>query len=422
MADNSIMNIGIIGAGISGMGAAYLLSPTHDVTLFERNHYAGGHSRTIDVALGAGRVPVDTGFIVFNNWNYPNLLGLFTQLGVPYQKSDMSFGVCIAEGWLEYSSYGLFAQRRNILRPSYWRMLADIIKFNRLAPQFIEDDNDITLKDCLDRLHMGRWFRDYYILAMGAAIWSCPVETIMEFPARTFLRFFKNHGLLNLRNRPQWYTVTGGSREYVARLTAAIKGNVHIGKAAVKVRCAEGKAIVTDAKGQAHTFDHVIFACHADEALALLENPRAAHTDILGAFGYQTNRIVVHGDTSFMPRNRKCWASWVYLSEQRKDRKPAVALSYWMNNLQDLQTPLPVIVTLNPEREPRAERIYDVHEFAHPVFDREAIIAQTRLPEIQGVDSLWFCGAYQRYGFHEDGLLSAVNVARALGAVIPWAA
>ncbi|MCM2343997.1 MAG: FAD-dependent oxidoreductase [Alphaproteobacteria bacterium] len=422
MADNQNMKIGIVGAGISGLGAAYLLAPEHDVTVFERNDYAGGHSRTIDVPAGRGRVPVDTGFIVFNNWNYPNLLGLFGKLGVPYQKSDMSFGVCIEDGWLEYSSYGLFAQRRNIWRPAYWRMLADIVRFNKQAPAFIEKDADITLRECLDRLRMGRWFRNYYILAMGASIWSCPIETIMEFPARTFLQFFKNHGLLNIRKRPQWYTVTGGSREYVARLTAALDGRVRVGCAAVRVTGGDGKAVVTDAQGVTREFDRVIFACHADEALAMIEAPRTVHRDVLGAFGYQTNRIVVHSDSSFMPRNRKCWASWVYLSEKRRDEKPAVALSYWMNNLQGLDARYPMIVTLNPEREPQAELVYDRHEFAHPVFDRAAVKAQVRMGEIQGIDSLWFCGAYQRYGFHEDGLLSAVNVARAMGAAIPWEA
>ena len=416
------MKIGIIGAGISGLGAVYLLAHAHDVTIFERNDYAGGHSRTIDVPSGRERVPVDTGFIVFNDWNYPHLLGLFGKLGVPYQKSDMSFGVCIEGGWLEYSSYGLFAQRRNIWRPAYWRMLADIVRFNRQAPAYIEKDVDVTLGECLDRLRMGRWFREYYILAMGASIWSCPLDTIMAFPARTFLQFFKNHGLLNIRKRPQWYTVTGGSREYVARLTTAIGGKMHLNCAAVRVRGGEGKAVVTDAQGGVHEFDRVIFTCHADEALAMMESPRAAHTEILGAFGYQTNRIVVHGDASFMPRNRKCWASWVYLSEKRRDKKPAVALSYWMNNLQGLDGRYPVIVTLNPEREPQTALVYDRHEFAHPVFDRAAVRAQGRISEIQGVDSLWFCGAYQRYGFHEDGLLSAVNVARAMGAEIPWEA
>jgi predicted NAD/FAD-binding protein len=422
MADNQYMKIGIIGAGISGLGAAYLLAPQHDITVFERNSYAGGHSRTIDVPTGRGAVPVDTGFIVFNNWNYPNLLGLFGKLGVPYQKSDMSFGVCIEDGWLEYSSYGLFAQRRNIFRPAYWRMLTDIVRFNRQAPAFIDKDADITLRECLDRLRMGRWFREYYILAMGASIWSCPVETIMEFPARTFLQFFKNHGLLNIRKRPQWYTVTGGSREYVSRLSAAIGGRVRLNCPAVRVRGGDGKVMVTDAQGAAHEFDRVIFACHADEALAMIEAPRAEHVEILGAFGYQTNKIVVHGDATFMPRNRKCWASWVYLSEKRRDKKPAVALSYWMNNLQGLDARYPVIVTLNPEREPNPELVYDRHEFAHPVFDRAAVRAQERISEIQGVDSLWFCGAYQRYGFHEDGLLSAVNVARAMGVAIPWEA
>ncbi|MCL4169410.1 UNVERIFIED_CONTAM: hypothetical protein GTU68_046302, partial [Idotea baltica] len=216
------MRVAIIGSGISGLGAAHLLQQEHDVVIYEKNDYLGGHSRTIDVAVKEGQLAVDTGFIVFNDWNYPNLFGLFDQIGVPYQKSDMSFGVSIDNGWLEYSSGGLFAQRKNLLRPQYWRMLLDVFKFNKQALAYIEKDPSITLGNCLEQLNMGQWFKRYYILAMGAAIWSCPVDTIMQFPAQTFLRFFKNHGLLSINNRPQWYTVTGGSREYIKRLAAPL--------------------------------------------------------------------------------------------------------------------------------------------------------------------------------------------------------
>jgi len=403
------------------MGAAYLLSPYHDVTLYEKNDYIGGHSRTIDVKAGGKTLPVDTGFIVFNDWNYPNLLGLFKELNVPYQKSDMSFGASIGDGWLEYASGGLFAQKRNMLRPAYWKMLADIVRFNKQAPAYIEKDSSITLGQCLDELNIGEWFRQYYLLAMGAAIWSCPVETIMQFPAKTFLRFFRNHGLLNLVNRPQWYTVTGGSREYVARLLAALQGKVHKSAAAAKVTPQkDGRIKVTTQQGDNDLFDQVILACHADEALALLEDPAPEQTDILGAFRYQENRIIMHSDTDFMPQNKQCWASWVYLSEGPKDTKPAVSLSYWMNNLQNLDTEQPVIVTLNPGRRPKEDSIMDEHVFSHPIFDEAAINAQSRITEIQGRNGLWFCGAYQRYGFHEDGLLSAVNVAKSIGVKIPW--
>lgn len=414
------MKIGIIGGGISGLGAAYLLSPDHEVTLYEKNAYIGGHSRTIEVPQGKGSVPVDTGFIVFNDWNYPNLMGLFKTIGVPYQKSNMSFGVSIRNGWLEYSSNNLFAQPVNLLRPPHWKMIADILRFNKEAQSYIQKDPSITLGDCLRELRMGDWFCRYYILAMGASIWSCPIETIMKFPARTFLLFFKNHGLLNIRERPQWYTVTGGSREYVKKLTASFSGKVRLWGAATSVKADQGRVIITDANGAQETYDRVIFACHADEALAMLQNPTPDQAEVIGAFTYQTNEIVVHADTSFMPKRKSCWASWVYLSEKERDDNPRVSLSYWMNNLQDLDRNHPVIVTLNPGRQPAPSLTYDRHEFSHPVFDVGAIKAQERIKAIQGRNNIWFCGAYQRYGFHEDGLLSAVNVARDMGASIPW--
>ena len=408
------MKIAIIGTGISGLGAAYLLNKTHDITVFEKNAYIGGHTRTIEVPTGETKTPVDTGFIVFNNWNYPNLLGLFNELDVPYQKSDMSFGVSINDGWLEYGSSGMFAQKKNIFRPAYWGMLSDILRFNKQALAYIEKNADITLQECLDELNMGEWFRRYYLLAMGAAIWSCPIDTIMKFPARTFLQFFKNHGLLSVNNRPQWYTVTGGSREYVRRLTDSFKDKIKL-NSAVQTVSKDGEKWSVDGE----VFDQVIFACHADEAMKMLDN-HAPYKDVIGQFDYQTNKIIVHSDTSFMPREKKCWASWIYLSEGREDKNNAVSLSYWMNNLQGLDPAYPLIVTLNPGRRPQEDLILDEHEFSHPIFDLKAIKAQDRIGQVQGKNGIWFCGAYQRYGFHEDGLLSAVNVAKAMSVDIPW--
>ena len=414
------MKIAIIGAGISGLGAAYLLSPYHDITVYEKNAYLGGHSRTIDVPTGDTTTPVDTGFIVFNNWNYPNLMGLFKELDVPYQKSDMSFGVSIDDGWLEYGSGGMFAQRRNRVRPQFYGMLADILRFNKQALKYIERDVDITLQECLDQLKMGEWFRRYYLLAMGAAIWSCPVDTIMKFPARTFLQFFKNHGLLSVNNRPQWYTVTGGSREYVARLTESFEDKIKSNCGVQTVSSQNDEVTVLDTNGHTEIFDQVIFACHADEALTMIERPADDMRSVLQAFDYQDNQIIVHSDNSFMPREQKCWASWVYLSEGREDHKQTVALSYWMNNLQGLDPAYPVIVTLNPGRRPQEDLILDEHTFSHPIFDLKAIKAQKKIQSIQGKNGLWFCGAYQRYGFHEDGLLSAVNIAKKMDVEIPW--
>jgi uncharacterized protein len=414
------MKIAIIGSGISGLGAAYLLNEKYDITVYEKNAYIGGHSRTIDVPTGQGTTPVDTGFIVFNDWNYPNLTGLFQQLDVPYQKSSMSFGVSIDDGWLEYASGGLFAQKRNVLRPAYYGMLADIVRFNKKALPFIERNADITLEECLYKLKMGDWFRRYYLLAMGAAIWSCPVNTIMKFPAQTFLQFFKNHGLLSINNRPQWYTVTGGSREYVKRLTQSFKDKIKLNCGVERVSNRYQEISVTDTQGNTEVFDQVIFACHADEALRMIEDPTEDQQAVLGAFDYQDNAIIVHSDTSFMPKHKKCWASWIYLSEGKKDDKPVVSLSYWMNNLQGLDPEYPIIVTLNPGRRPKQELILDEHTFSHPIFDLKAIRAQDRLSRIQGNHEMWFCGAYQRYGFHEDGLLSAVNIVKELGVTIPW--
>lgn len=401
------------------MGAAYLLNPHYDITVYEKNAYIGGHSRTINVAPDENPLPVDTGFIVFNNWNYPNLLGLFKVLDVPYQNSNMSFGVSIDDGWLEYASGNMFAGR-NITRPAYWGMLNDILRFNKQALAYIEKDSNITLGQCLDALGMGEWFRRYYLLAMGAAIWSCPIDTIMQFPAKTFLQFFKNHGLLSINNRPQWYTVTGGSREYVKRITKSFQDKIILNCGVQTVRHQDGRIHILDTQGAEEIYDQVIFACHADEALKMIDNPSEEEVAVIGSFSYQDNQIIVHRDASFMPKNTKCWSSWVYLSESREDKKNAVSLSYWMNNLQNLGTDTPVLVTLNPGRRPKQDLILDEHVFSHPVLDVKAIKAQQNIHRVQGNRGFWFCGAYQRYGFHEDGLLSAVNVVKKLGVQIPW--
>lgn len=414
------MKIAIIGTGISGLGAAYLLHPYHDITVYETNDYIGGHSRTITFKDRNRDIPVDTGFIVFNKKNYPLLTGLFEYLQVPVIKSDMSFGVCIDDGWLEYGSKGMFAQKRNLMRPRYWRMLADILRFNREASAHMDDYAAMTLRDCLDKLRMGDWFRRYYLQAMGAAIWSCSVDTILDFPARTFLQFFKNHGLLTVNDQPQWYTVKGGSREYVSRLIHGFRDRIRLRCGVQRVVREDGRVIVHDERGGQDIYDQVIFACHADQTLALLDRPDEAERSVLGAFTYQKNRVIVHRDIKFMPHNRKCWASWVYLSESQKDAKPVVSLSYWMNQLQDLQGAEPLIITLNPGREPASDMMIDDHVFDHPVFTLAAIQAQEKMETIQGLNHTWHCGAYQRYGFHEDGLLSAVSVARRLGVTPPW--
>ncbi|WP_299375960.1 FAD-dependent oxidoreductase [uncultured Kiloniella sp.] len=414
------MKIAIIGSGISGLGAAYLLHPHHDITVYEKGNYLGGHSRTIDISPKGTRTPVDTGFIVFNHRNYYHLTRMFKHLNVPTIKSDMSFGASIHNGWLEYGSKGMFAQKRNLLRPRYWKMIWDILSFNKKALPYLENNKDASLEQCLNDLNLGDWFKRYYLQAMGAAIWSCSVDTILKFPARTFIRFFDNHGLLSVNQHPQWYTVKGGSREYVQRISASFQDHIKLNCGVVSVKRKNGKVEVLDDKGNTETYDQIVFACHADQALKMLDTPTQAEERILGNFTYQKNTVVVHGDTSFMPRKKGSWASWVYLSEQQDDQNESVSLSYWMNNLQDIDHDSPVIITLNPGRQPAGHLIYDMNEFEHPIFTKEAVDAQEQINTIQGQNNLWFCGAYQQYGFHEDGLASAVRVAQRIGVSIPW--
>lgn len=414
------MKIAIIGTGISGLGAAYLLHPQHDITVYEKDTRLGGHSRTVDISIDGRTISVDTGFIVFNDRNYPLLNGLFRHLGVPIQKSDMSFGASIGNGYLEYGSKGMFTQKRNLLRPAYWRMLWDILRFNRQAAAYLHRSDDITLAQCLDELRMGEWFRRYYLQAMGAAIWSCSIETILKFSARNFIQFFHNHGLLTVNGHPQWYTVTGGSRVYVEKLVTGFRDRIRLGCGVKSVTRTDDGVILTDTNGATTAYDHVIFACHGDQALALLADASTDEQKILSAFTYQKNRAVLHGDTSLMPEKRGAWASWVYLSEQQRDQNRSVSLTYWMNNLQNLPTDRHVFVTLNPGRMPAADLIYDQHDFDHPVFTRDTARAQQQIDAIQNVNRVSFCGAHLRYGFHEDGLLSAVKIATSLGVDVPW--
>ncbi len=422
------MKVAVIGAGISGLGAAYLLSRQHSVTLYEQANIAGGHSRTVDIPSDTGRktmIPVDTGFIVFNDRTYPHLMGLFEELKVPVEKSSMSFGVSIDDGWLEYGSGHLFAQFRNFFRPAFWGMLFNILRFNRQATRFIDQNPDLTLGDCLDLLGLGKWFEDYYLVAMGAAIWSSPTSSITAFPAKTFIDFFHNHGLLTVNQHPQWYTVSGGSRVYIERLIKALGDHnayIRLGCGVHHVSAQADTITIKDNQGGQEVFDHAVLACHADQALEMIDTPTEEEKKILGCFRYRENTIILHQDPAFMPKNKRCWSSWVYLSRQhsRENQEQDISLSYWMNNLQNLQTDQPVLVTLNPSHRPRCDCILDEHIFSHPLFDFPAINAQKDIGMIQGKRGLWFCGAYQGYGFHEDGLLSAIRVAQSLGASVPW--
>ncbi len=417
--------IAVIGAGVAGLSSAWILSRHHDVLLFEKNDYLGGHSHTIEVDTPEGPVGVDTGFVVFNYRNYPRLTRLFQCLGVESQTTDMSFSASIDHGRIEYAGSNLdtlFGQRRNLLRPSHWCMVKDILRFNREAKQALATGaaQGLSLGDYLLRGGYGAALCHRYLLPMAAAIWSCPAPTMLEFPAASFLRFFENHGLLNLADRPQWRTVCGGSQQYVRRMWHSLAPHVHVAEAATKVVRGGDKVSVYTERGAHHDFDEVVLACHADEALKLLEQPKRMESEILGSFCYQENRAILHSDRALMPVRPRVWSSWNYLATSRAGETNAVSVSYWMNRLQRLPGERQFFVSLNPLTDPRSETVVAEMTYHHPVFDEQAVAAQRRLSEIQGEHRVWFCGSYAGYGFHEDALRSALNVTSALGVLPPW--
>ena len=425
------MKIAVVGTGISGMSAAWLLNSRHDVTVYEQDGRIGGHSNTIDVVSGAGTQPVDTGFIVYNEAAYPNLVALFAHLQVPTQPSDMSFAVSLDGGALEYSGTdlrGLFAQKRNMLNPRFWSMLSDIRRFYRDARHQLAElgDADMPLGAYLDRFGYGAAFRDDHLLPMAAAIWSAPPATMLDYPAASFLRFHDNHGLLQISNRPQWRTVTGGSRSYVERLTRAFAHRIRVGVGAACVRRMDDGVEIRDSRGDVERFDAAVFATHADDTLSLLDDASALEREILGAFRYSDNTAIVHTDPALMPRRRAAWSSWNYLGSSRRSadaehRPEACTVTYWMNRLQEFQTPKPLFVTLNPQRGPDPACFIQLEHYTHPIFDAGAMRAQKRLWSLQGRRNTWFCGSYFGSGFHEDGLQSGLAAAEALGGVKrPW--
>lgn len=421
------MRIAIIGSGIAGLSSAWLLNDVHDITVYEADDRPGGHSHTVSMPTEQGDVPVDTGFIVYNERNYPNLTALFEHLDVPTKASSMSFGVSIDGGRFEYSgseSYGtLFAQKRNLLRPTFHKMLADIIRFNARAERFLQDDDPsdaLTIGEFLDRGRYGSAFCDRYLLPMSAAIWSASLDGMRSFPARSFLRFFKNHGLLSLNDRPAWRTVSGGSTVYVDKLTKTFKDRLRLGNGARRLWRMDDAAVVEDWFGQTETFDAVVLACHADQALALIENPTPAESQVLGAFDYQSNEVFLHSDLKLMPKRRAVWSSWNYLANTTTSNQSSVSVTYWLNHLQRLECERPALVSLNPIEKPDEEHLVAAMHYDHPMFDQKALHAQQRLSEIQGRHRLWFAGAHWGFGFHEDGLLSGLQVAAALGVTPPW--
>ena len=411
--------VAVIGAGISGMGAAHMLAKTHRVTLFEAEPRLGGHART-KMAGKNGDQPVDTGFIVFNYANYPYMAALFEQLNVPVVKSNMSFGASLGGGAFEYaltSLDALFAQRRNAVSPAFLGMVRDIFRFNKNAVR-VAQDQSLSLRDFLAELGTGDWFRDRYLLPLSGAIWSTPVEKIMDFPAAAMVRFFENHALLNVTGQHQWYTVDGGSVEYVRRLEVALVQNgvdLRLGAAIQSIRRDGGHVFVRPWGGEEETFDHIILATHSDDSLNLLSDPSDDETAALGAIAYQPNDVVLHADERMMPKRRKTWASWVY-TEDRDAESDRIDLTYWMNSLQPIPMDDPHFVTLNTKRKIREELIYDQVTLRHPVYDLAAFAAQKDVTAFNGTRNTWFCGAWMKNGFHEDGLSSAVDVVRALRA------
>jgi predicted NAD/FAD-binding protein len=418
--------IAIIGTGISGLAAAWALSRQHDIQVYESAAYIGGHSNTVEIDYDGRRIPVDTGFIVYNTVTYPNLIALFDHLGVPTETSDMSFAVQRDGGRLEWAGtdFGtIFAQRRNLARPRFLRMLAQIVRFGRQAPADLTAGRlgERTLGEYLDAGRYGPGFRDDYLLPMGACIWSSSNTRMLDFPAETFVRFCVNHHLLNVSNRPPWRTVSGGSREYVRRITAGFRDRIRLRTPVAAVRRERNGVTVHDALGGTARFDHAVIATHADQALGMLADASPQERDMLSAIRFQPNRAVLHRDPDLMPNTRKVWSSWNCVVDGDDAGGRVVSLTYWMNRLQNIDAARPVFVSLNPRREPRPHLTFAAFDYEHPLFDSAAIAAQKRLDEIQGKANTWFCGAWCGYGFHEDGLKAGLAVAERLGFARPWA-
>ena len=409
--------IAVIGAGISGLGAAHMLADDHRIVLFEAEGRLGGHARTV-MAGRRGDQPVDTGFIVFNYVNYPHLARLFADLDVPVAKSNMSFSASIGGGRLEYALNDLnsiFGQRKNILDPRYWGMLRDILRFNAQAVEAAAEPG-LTIGGLIAKLGLGTWFRDYYLLPFSGAIWSTPKEGILDFPAWAMVRFFENHALLGYEGQHQWYTVQGGSVEYVRRLGEALfrRGvDIRLGAPVDAVRRTPVGVEVKARGGEWEGFDEVVFATHSDQTLGMLSDATGVERTALSAIRYQPNEAVLHADPAMMPKRRKCWASWNY-TEAADKTSGKIDLTYWMNSLQPIPKEDALFVTLNSTRAIREELIHDTATFHHPVYDLAALAAQGTVRAINGQNATWFCGAWMKNGFHEDGLASAVDVVAAM--------
>lgn len=414
------MKIAVIGAGISGLSAAYWLGRRHEVTLFEANDYPGGHTHTVDVQYQGERHAIDTGFIVFNDWTYPNFIRLLDELRVASRPTSMSFSVSCERTGLEYngtSLNGLFAQRSNLLRPRFWRMLRDVVRFNRDAPGQVLDPahgefDDVTVGEFVARGGYSREFVDQYLLPMGSAIWSCPLGTFEQFPIRFLVEFYRNHGLLNLRDRPTWRVIEGGSRTYVAALLRRFTGRLRLNSPVRSVRRCDDSVEVTVPGEPLHVFDHVVLACHADQALRMVADPTDTERNVLREFPYEKNVALLHADEKAMPRSRRAWASWNYHVPSTPSSRATV--TYCMNHLQHLQSRHVFCVTLNGEDRVDPTKVLGRFLYEHPIFTTRRSAAQARHGELTNARRTSYCGAYWRNGFHEDGVVSALAVCRAI--------
>lgn len=442
----SPLNIAIVGSGISGCAAAWQLSRWANVTVFESADRLGGHTHTQTILVDSKEVAVDTGFIVFNHRTYPGLRAWFDLLGVETAESDMSFSASLNDGALEWCGTDLnsvFAQRKNLLSPRFWGMLADILRFNRQAPNDAAlyrqlPGNGPSLGDYLDQQGYGKLFLDAYLLPMAGAIWSCPTEQMRSFPLTTFVQFCENHGLLQVADRPQWYTVRNGSKNYLEKMRQALvrEGRqvaFRTGFAVNDVQpgvCANGRPQVTlSGRCQAglepslfsEIFDAVVLACHSDQAATMLPKRSAARA-VVADIQYQHNRAILHTDLNLMPKRQSAWASWNYMHQNQTAHANPVSVTYWMNRLQPLPVTTPILVSLNPLREPDPSKVFNTMDYEHPIFDARAVSAQQRLPAVQGQDSIWFAGAWTRYGFHEDGFQSGIQAAELMQSALQLAA
>lgn len=421
---NGRLSIAVVGSGISGSSAAWALRDVHDVTLYEKADRPGGHTATVNVDYDGRAISVDTGFIVYNEPNYPNLKALFAELDVETLPSSMSFSLSLDHGALEWRGgpfTGLFAQKRNMLRPSFLLMLREILRFNKMC--LVDRDaghlSEMSIGDYLDWRRFSPGFTNNYLLPMAAAIWSAPAAKMLEFPADHFIQFFDNHRLVYSTPHP-WRTVAGGSRVYLDKLLAPLGDRLKLNCGIRAIRRDGRKVHVTEDDGTVRVYDKIIIACHTDQALAVLSDATTEERDLLNAVPYKANRVVLHRDAVLMPQRRKVWASWNYLRSSRPGADSQVAVTYWMNSLQAIDPASPLFVTLNPEREPDPRLVFAEYIYDHPQFDTRSIDAQRRLKTIQGDNNTFFAGAWTGYGFHEDGLSSGLAAAEAVGGIIPW--